>query len=132
MKTRSMMLVAMLVASGAVSAGVVQTMLDEYRQQGAIETNVQAGSSLWTSEHASKSGGPLRSCTTCHGTDLRKPGKHARTGKVIEPMAVSVNSKRLSDAKKIRKWFKRNCKWTLGRECSAQEKADILVWLNSQ
>ncbi len=131
MKTGNMMLVAMLVMSSAASAGAVQDMLDEYRQQGVIETNAQAGKSLWTSEHAAKSGGPLRSCTTCHGTDLRKPGKHARTGKVIEPMAVSVNSKRFSDRKKIRKWFKRNCKWTLGRECSAQEKADILVWLNS-
>jgi cytochrome c553 len=132
MKIRSMMLVAMLAASSAVSAGVVQTMLDEYRQQGVTETSAEAGRSLWTAEHASKNGGPLRSCTTCHGTDLRKPGKHARTGKRIEPMAPSVNGKRYSNVKKIRKWFKRNCKWTLGRECSAQEKADILVWLNSQ
>lgn len=47
-------------------------------------------------------------------------------------MAVSVNSERLSDAKKVKKWFRRNCKWTFGRECSAQEQADIFAWLNSQ
>ena len=65
-----------------------------------------------------------RSCTTCHGTDQAKPGRHQRTGKVIESMAPSVNPQRLTDVAKIEKWFVRNCKWTLGRECSAQEKGD--------
>ncbi|MFK5970948.1 MAG: DUF1924 domain-containing protein [Candidatus Marithrix sp.] len=31
----------------------------------------------------------------------------------------------------IRKWFKRNCKWTLGRECNAQEKGDILKFIQT-
>jgi hypothetical protein len=56
-------------------------------------------------------------------------GKHAKTGKAIEPMAPSVNPKRLSDEKQIRKWFSRNCKWTLGRECTAQEQGDVLLYL---
>jgi hypothetical protein len=73
-----------------------------------------------------------RSCTSCHAADPRLAGKHQRTGKVIEPMAPSVNAERLSEVKKIRKWFYRNCKWTLGRECTAQEKADFLVWLRDQ
>ncbi|MEA3244387.1 MAG: DUF1924 domain-containing protein, partial [Pseudomonadota bacterium] len=34
------------------------------------------------------------------------------------------------DGKKIEKWFKRNCKWTLGRECTAQEKADFLAYID--
>ena len=55
-----------------------------------------------------------------------------RAGKVIDPMAPSVNSKRLTDAKKINKWLLRNCKWTFGRECTAQEKGNVLLWLSEQ
>lgn len=44
-------------------------------------------------------------------------------------MATSVNPQRLTDSAKIEKWFARNCKFTLGRECSAQEKGNMLVWL---
>ena len=46
-------------------------------------------------------------------------------------MAPSVNPKRFTDLKKVEKWFRRNCKWTWGRECNAQEKADILQWPNT-
>lgn len=47
-------------------------------------------------------------------------------------MAASVNPKRYTKMKKINKWFKRNCKWTLGRECTNQEKGDILKYLSQQ
>lgn len=46
-------------------------------------------------------------------------------------MAPSANPERLTDVRKIEKWFKRNCKWTLGRECSAQEKTDLLLYINN-
>ena len=32
---------------------------------------------------------------------------------------------------KVDKWFRRNCKDVLARECSAAEKADVLAWLIS-
>jgi hypothetical protein len=32
----------------------------------------------------------------------------------------------------IEKWLRRNCNWTLGRECSAREKGDLLSFLRSQ
>jgi len=51
---------------------------------------------------------------------------------VIDPMALSVNPERYTDPDKIEKWFLRNCKWTLGRECTAQEKGDVLTYLGSQ
>ncbi len=73
-----------------------------------------------------------RSCTGCHGDQPTKTGKHIKTGKIIEPMALSINGKRFQDKKKIDKWFRRNCKWTFGRECSVQEKVDILSWLSNQ
>jgi len=87
------------------------------------------GEQLWKQE--SRTAGKPRSCVTCHTSDPRKGGRHARTGKPIKPMAPSVNPERLSDPKKMAKWFKRNCKWTLGRVCSDQEKADIISYLKS-
>jgi len=100
--------------------------LQVYRQQGIDQFDAQNGRQLWYSIVNQ------RSCTTCHGDNPANAGKHVKTGKAIQPMALSVNAERFQDAKKIEKWFLRNCKWTLGRECSTQEKADILIWLSSQ
>ena len=71
------------------------------------------------------------SCTTCHTPDPRKPGRHTVTGKPIEPMAPAMNPQRLTDAAKVEKWFKRNCKDVLDRECTAQEKGDLITYLRS-
>ncbi len=100
--------------------------LDTYRDQGVGQASAWRGGELW---YASNDG---RGCTSCHGANPMNIGKHAKTGKSIEPMALSVNPGRYQSAKKIEKWFLRNCKWTFGRECSLQEKADILTWLASQ
>lgn len=89
--------------------------------------SVQAGLATWTTEQANG-----RSCLSCHGDSLYAVGRHQKTGKLIEPMAPSVNLERLTDKRKINKWFLRNCKWTYGRECTAQEKGDILLWLSQQ
>ncbi len=101
----------------------------QFQQQGATAFSAENGKMLWTTKHNDPKTGKQRSCTTCHGTDLTKSGLHQRTKKVIEPMAPSVNPARLTKIKKVNKWFLRNCKWTLGRECSAQEKGDILAYL---
>lgn len=110
------------------ASSAVDTLLADYRQQGVTDFNAEAGRQLWNREFQTKAGKP-RSCATCHSGDPRRVGKHAKTGKAIEPMAPSVNPKRLSDEKDIRKWFSRNCKWTLGRECTAQEQGDVLLYL---
>ena len=86
---------------------------------------------MWNKTFIDAKSGKERNCGSCHTTDLAKQGKHARTGKVIKPMAPSVNAKRLTEVKKIKKWFVRNCKWTLGRECTAQEKGDVLAFLKN-
>lgn len=103
----------------------------EYQASGASNFSAEAGKTLWHQEFTDAKSGQKRSCTTCHTDDLTQPGKHAKTGKVIDPMAPSANSKRFTDIKKINKWFKRNCKWTLDRECTAQEKGDILAFIKS-
>ena len=50
-------------------------------------------------------------------------------GKVIKPLSPNANPARFTDEAKVDKWFKRNCNDVLGRECTTQEKADVLAWL---
>ncbi len=69
------------------------------------------------------------SCASCHGSVPTQGGKHASTGKPIEPLAPAANVQRFTDAAKTEKWFRRNCNDVIGRECSAAEKADVLAWL---
>jgi hypothetical protein len=71
------------------------------------------------------------SCTSCHTASPVAPGKHAKTGKEIAPLAPAANPQRFSDTAKVEKWFKRNCNDVLGRVCNAQEKGDVLAYLMS-
>jgi hypothetical protein len=91
-----------------------------------------AGEAGWIKGYPQADGSKPRSCTTCHGHDLTQPGQHAKTGKVIEPLAPSVNPQRLTDSAKIEKWLRRNCRWTIGRECTADEKADFIAYIKTQ
>lgn len=112
---------------------VVADMLKSYQAAGAKDFSAANGDKLWHQGHPDpEQPGKTRGCTTCHGNDLRAKGKHVRTGKVIEPMAPSVNKDRLTDPKFIEKWFRRNCKWVLDRECTLQEKGDLLAYLHEQ
>lgn len=112
--------------AAAAHAGDLDDLLAEYREQAGRELSAAAGEALWRNNFSGKS------CTSCHGESPRDPGRHERTGKPIEPMAPSVNSERLSDVRQMKKWLLRNCKSTLGRECTAQEKGDVLTWLRNQ
>ncbi len=71
------------------------------------------------------------SCTTCHSSSPTQSGK-TRAGKAIAPMAVSATPERYTDAAKVAKWFRRNCKSVVGRECTAMEKGDFLTFMISQ
>ena len=101
-------------------------LLADLETDAELRFSAERGRATWYQEVDGKS------CTSCHTDSLESPGIHRKTGKVIEPMAPSVNPKRLSKVRKINKWFLRNCKWTFGRECTAQEKGDILLWLSAQ
>lgn len=90
-----------------------------------------AGEALWQQSFGKTAAGEIKSCTTCHNKDLKQTGRHITTGKPIEPMAASVNPQRYTDPEKVEKWFKRNCKWTLERECTQTEKENILTYLKS-
>lgn len=110
----------------------VKNLMNGYQLQGSDIGNLQNGEQIWNKIFAGKAPFIERSCTTCHTNNLKNTGKHPRTGKAIKPLAPTANPERMSDTKKIKKWLKRNCKWTLGRECSAQEKSDILTFINQQ
>ena len=113
------------------ASSAIPERLKSYEAEGAKGFSAAAGDKMWHRKFDAPDGGPQRSCTSCHGTDLKKEGSHKKTGKVIEPMALSVNPERFTDAAKIEKWFLRNCKWTIGRECTAQEKGDALKYLST-
>lgn len=123
--------VTFLVCLQSWATPATDAALKEYRSLGAGPFSAQKGKTLWTQKVEDPQGGN-KSCQTCHGTDLTVDGKHAKTMKSIDPMAPSANPNRLTDFKKIEKWFKRNCKDVWMRECTAQEKGDILTFLLTQ
>lgn len=69
------------------------------------------------------------SCSSCHTDNPAAQGKHTETDKIIKPLAPAANEERFTDMKKIAKWFKRNCNDVLDRECTPQEKGDVLSYL---
>ncbi len=71
------------------------------------------------------------SCSSCHTGNPAAEGKHARTAKAIAPLAPSANAERFTDAAFAEKWFRRNCNDVVSRECTAQEKGDVLTYLLS-
>jgi len=111
-------------------SAAVGRLLQNYAAQGAATADEERGKRMWEEVFNRDGEFPERSCASCHTLDLTKTGKHVKTNKEITPMTPSANTKRLTDGKKIEKWFKRNCKWTLGRECTAQEKADFLAYID--
>ncbi len=130
---REILIIALLLNTGtALASTTVEKLLQDYRSLGAGPFNKQAGEQQWQSVHVPKEGEAGRSCSDCHGDNLKQPGKHLRTGKRIEPMAPAVNPLRLTDRKQIEKWFKRNCRWTFGRDCTPQEKGDLMLFIQGQ
>ncbi len=113
-----------LPAYQAAADQTVENLLQKYQQQGAGTTVPDQGKNLWYSKKGD------RSCTSCHGISPAETGKHIKTSKTINPMArrQTLNVSRIE---KKEKWFLRNCKWTLDRQCTVQEKADTLSWLSS-
>ena len=130
--TALLALLVLSVPAFARGGSAIPEMLKRFEAAGGHDFSADRGRELWHRKVISKKDGKPRSCTTCHGQDLTQGGKHVRSGKHIDPMAVSVNPKRFTKTKKIRKWFRRNCKWAWGRKCTAQEKGDILTYLAGQ
>lgn len=135
MKLRTKILAgfSLIFTATLTNAAVVDDLLKEYTSLGASKFSAANGEQMWKKDFPdTEEPGKVRNCSTCHGKDLRASGKHAKTGKVIDAIAPSANKDRLTDPKFIEKWFLRNCKWVVNRECTAQEKGDFLVFLRDK
>ena len=107
---------------GAFSA-TPQELLKAYEAQSG-KASPARGEQFFNTKH-----GKEWSCASCHENPPNHDTKHIVTGKVIKPLSPNANPERFVDQAKVEKWFKRNCNDVLGRECTPQEKADVLSWL---
>lgn len=124
---RRAILITLLAAAPAL-AGSPAELLSSYEAaaRGAdakFASSAQRGATLYA-----KPIGDV-SCASCHMSDPRAAGKHARTGKRIEPLAPAANAERFTDPAKAEKWFRRNCRDVFERECTPAEKADFVRYL---
>ena len=117
-------LVCAMGLSAVANAADAQAQLHRWEQAAGQAGVATRGELFFKSKH-----GNDWSCASCNGMPPTQMGKHASTGKAIEPLAPAANAKRLTDDAKVDKWFRRNCKDVLSRECTAIEKADVLAYL---
>ena len=107
----------------SVFAITPQDLLKSYEAQSG-KASPSRGEQFFNTKH-----GKEWSCSSCHENPPNHDTKHIVTGKVIKPLAPSANPTRFTDEAKADKWFKRNCNDVLDRDCTAQEKAEVLSWL---
>jgi mono/diheme cytochrome c family protein len=116
---------ALALAAVQALAATPAELLAGYAAEAGAAAAPARGQALFTNRQPGRDW----SCSSCHGALPVAAGRHAATGKDIAPLAPAANPMRFADAQKTEKWFRRNCKDVLGRECSAAEKADVLAWL---
>ena len=120
-------LVSMAIFSAANAGDTnASKQLQQWSEKAGSSGNIENGKAFFVSTH-----GKEWSCSSCHGNPPITQGKHASTNKTIDPLAPSFNPNAFTDQAKTDKWFRRNCNDVLGRECQAQEKANVLAYLIS-
>jgi hypothetical protein len=115
---------ALAAAPGRAADTSAAQQLERFAASAAAAPQAERGRSFFTTTH-----GGEWSCASCHGTAPVSAGKHASTGKAIDPLAPAANPRAFTDSARVDKWFRRNCKDVLQRECTAAEKADVIAWL---
>ncbi len=127
--------------SSALYAGTklndkMQQLVDTYASE-ARSTNpgfsgfsAEDGKRLYNLSRIHSKKNESRSCTTCHTKDPSREGR-TKVGKKIAPVSPAVTPERFTDPKKVNKWFRRNCKWVLERECTPEEKGDYITFMMS-
>jgi mono/diheme cytochrome c family protein len=116
-----------LIAALPVWADTPAGLLAAYTAKAGAAADGERGRALFMREFKRD----YPSCTSCHGAMPTKNGKDLVSEKSIGPLAPAANAKRFVDANKVDSAFRLNCTEVLGRDCTAQEKADILAWLIS-
>ena len=119
-----------VLAAGCIAAPAYATtpaeQLAVFAAQSGQPPQISKGQAFFNNKH-----GAEWSCASCHTSNPKGEGKHAKTEKRISPLAPAFNPDRFTDSAKTEKWFRRNCNDVVARECSASEKADVLAWLIS-
>lgn len=118
---------AMVAVSAANSYAGDTTPADQLRRFEAAagrSGSAEAGRLFFNTTHGSK-----WTCASCHGESPTVVTKHASTGKSIDPLAPGANPTALTDSSRVDKWFRRNCKDVLSRECTPAEKSDVIAFL---
>ncbi len=124
-------LIATLITAATLPLAQAQTttpmqLQKAYEAAAGASGQADKGQAFFTSRH-----GGEWSCASCHGQRPTGAGRHAVTGKSLEPLAPAFNPKAFTDERRVEKWLRRNCKDVLQRECSPSEKADVLAWLQT-
>lgn len=133
--------IALLALLGAASFSVLadtasaQKLADKYA---AIAKNIDPaskgasaddGKAFFNRELTIK--GKQVACASCHTANPADAGKNIVTGKPIKPLAPAVNAERFSNLDKVEKNFEKHCLDIIGRDCTAQEKANFIAYLVS-
>ncbi len=122
-------LAAALAASPGAPVRAADTTIAEQRAHWSTQAgrpgDAARGEAFFTTRH-----GGEWSCASCHGAPPTGPGTHAGTGKRLDPLAPAANPRAFTDSARVDKWFRRNCRDVLSRECTAAEKADVLAYLD--
>lgn len=129
---KSLYVLTLLGLSLSAQAMTPAEMLAGYRAEAAqaqagFQPSAQRGRELYAKRFAVSD--KLASCVACHTDNPARAGRHAVTDKPIDPLAPAANAERFTDKGRTEKWFRRNCKEVVGRECSAAEKADFIAFL---
>lgn len=124
--------IALILVSYALSSGAQAAPPDLIAHYVALAGDGFVPSALRGRELFLNTGGAdekVPNCAACHGSNPAVSGRHVFTGKTIKPLAPAGNPARFTDIGKVEKWFRRNCKDVLERECTAGEKADVVQFL---
>ena len=130
-----------IIASGTLYAETrlndeMQQLVDTYAAEARAANpdfkgfSAEDGKKLFNSSRMHSKKKESRSCTKCHTKDPSRDGR-TPVGKKIEPISPAVTPKRFTDPKKVKKWFRRNCKWVLERECTPEEKGNYITYMMS-
>ncbi|BAE48996.1 DUF1924 domain-containing protein [Paramagnetospirillum magneticum] len=130
----ALLAIALLAAPAAFAADAAREAIKAgYAKQagaGFAGFSAERGRALFESRNSASP--DYASCTTCHTGDPTRYGQHAKTGRAIQPVAVSANPKRFTDAAKVEERFDRDCQTVLGRACTATEKGDYIAYMESK
>ncbi len=101
-------------------------LLEGYVAQAGQPASAERGQKFYATNFGKQMGW---SCASCHTSNPLRPGTHDVSEKSIKPLAPAANPARFTDRRQVEFNFKMNCKDVVGRECTAQEKADVIAWL---